>query len=40
MARLAVKKYFEDREKKISKTIKLQPIKYQKINKQWQNISL
>lgn len=40
MARLTIKKYFEIKEKKVSETKKMQPLKYQKTAKQWQNISL
>jgi glycosyltransferase involved in cell wall biosynthesis len=40
MARLTIKKYFESREEKISKTIKLEPIMHSKTYRQWQNISL
>lgn len=40
MARLTIKKYFETKQKMVSKTKKLQPIRYQKVTKQWQNIPL
>ncbi|MFN3969635.1 glycosyltransferase [Flavobacterium sp.] len=40
MARLTIKKYLENQEKKTLKTKKLQPVRSQKITKQWQNITL
>jgi uncharacterized protein YyaL (SSP411 family) len=40
MARLTLKKYTESQSIKVSKTMKLQPVKAQKSAKQWQNISL
>jgi len=40
MARLTLKKYTESQSLKVSKTMKLQPVKAQKSAKQWQNIAL